>query len=239
MLKIEKSNGRVNKNILIERAGKLLNARLSESKDKKSPILLALSGGSCLDLLPYVAQENLGDLVTVMVLDERYSADPTINNFVQIEQRGFMATARKKGVKEINTMVKEGETREQLSKRFNAEIQQWLEVNSVGAIIATLGMGLDGHTSGIIPGSENFEQIFSENNNLCVVGYTANNQYPERVTTTFNFLRKITWGVLLVVGEEKRNAVNRLMAERGALTETPARIYREIVGEVHFVSDSI
>lgn len=208
---------------------------LRDSKKNNEKVLLCLSGGSALELLNDFDYGVLGSNVTATVLDERFSTDSAINNMAQIEKTGFLGRAKEVGCEIIDTKVRDEETMEELSAGFNMALIRWQENNKDGKIVATAGMGPDGHTSGIIPGSENFDELFREKSGRFVVGYTAANQ-PEdrnkRVTTNFDFLRSVAYAILVVMGDEKIPAKQRLEAVDGSLQETPARIWREVRGNV-------
>lgn len=213
---------------------------LHDCKNKNVPVLLCLSGGSALDLLNNFEFSSLGDNVTVTVLDERFSSDPEVNNMAQIEMRGFLDKAKDTGCSIIDTKVRNEETIEEFSTGFNMALARWIENHKQGKIVATVGMGPDGHTAGIIPGSSNFKELFMQHSGRLVVGYKAANQpmdRVERVSTTFEFLRLVAFAVLIVMGEEKRPALARLMAGQGDLEETPARIWREIPGVAKIYTD--
>lgn len=213
---------------------------LRKCKDKQLNVLLCLSGGSALEILKDFPFDVLGDHVTISVLDERYSIDPKINNTAQIAKTGFLEKAMASGCQLIDTRVAEGDSIEEVVAGYNMGLLRWIENNPKGKIVATVGMGTDGHTSGIIPGSVDFERLFGDDQNNLVVAYSAANQ-PEiqkmRITTTFAFLEKVAFAVMLVLGEGKREALIRLMAEEGTLSETPARIWRSPGNETLVITD--
>jgi 6-phosphogluconolactonase/glucosamine-6-phosphate isomerase/deaminase len=223
-------------------AGVKLNEVLNGTAVAASHVLLLLSGGSSLDILSSIDGDNLGSNVTVTVLDERYSSNPEENNFSQIATTGFYDLAKSKGVNFIETTVK-GLSQEQLAEEFNKQITEWLKNNPGGKIIATIGIGPDGHTAGMMPHPENpekFGALFDDGDeNKLVTPYdaTGRNKYPARITTNMNFMRKIDTAIVYAVGEEKKNAITRVQASKGTLPETPARILREIKGKVYLFTD--
>lgn len=217
-----------------------LAKRLKELKESNAAILLCLSGGSALEILKGFDYTVLGPHVTLTVLDERYSTDPIINNMAQIYATGFVEEAKKRGCGVIDTRILDKESMSQLVIRFNDLLAQWFDSNPSGVVIATAGMGPDGHTSGIIPGSDNFADFFMKESKNYVVGYKAANQSEDRnlrVSTTFNFLRKIDFVVLLILGQEKNTALERVMRQEGRLEETPARIWSETKGQTILFTD--
>lgn len=223
-----------------EYAQKALVSYLTDCKSSGHKVLLCLSGGSALAILDKFPTEVLGPHVTVTVLDERYSTDPKINNMAQIAPTGFLEKATASGCQLIDTRVKVGESIEEVVTGYNMGLLRWIENNPKGKIVATVGMGPDGHTSGIIPGSAGFDRLFGYDQKNLVVSYEAVNQPPEqkiRITTTFSFLEKVAFAVMLVLGESKKEALMRLVADDGTLEETPARIWREPNNETHVVTD--
>lgn len=186
------------------------------------PILFLSSGGSSLEVLEGL---QIGENSMVSVLDERYSTDPLVSNFAQLFERmqpktfipHLSAGYSGKGAGFIDTRVRPHETLQQLAQRFERELRTWKQRNPHGAIVITQGMGADGHTAGIMP-----RYIF-DNPGQWVAGYDA------RVTTTLAFLREmVDYSVAYVTGAKKREALKRLLAREGTLSETPARIMREM-----------
>ncbi len=221
------------KNEVIAQSAKSLNTSLKEASLGNKDCLLLLSGGSALELLEQVNDNYLSSKVTIGVLDERFSPDPQINNMAQLQQTSFYNWAIKKGCQTIDTTVSSEETIEQLASRFQQALSAWKKHHPSGIIVATMGMGPDGHTSGIMPFPESptlFSQLFEQPEKL-VVGYDADGKNPfrYRVTTTNTFLRGfIDQAVVYVTGENKREAMGRLTSKSGSIATTPARILREM-----------
>lgn len=215
---------------LLEQATKELKNILSQDKH----ILFLTSGGSAFDLLKNLEISSRN--ISIGVLDERYSIDPAVNNFSQLQATEFFQKREKMFDKILDTKVLDGESLEDFADRFDSLLKKWKEQNPDGIIVSTMGMGADGHTSGIMPHPENelvFEGLFNDPRKW-VVGYDAGdkNPYPERATTTLAFLKnEIDFAVVYVVGEGKKDALVRVMAENGTLAETPARLaMRSVAG---------
>lgn len=210
-------------------ASKTLEKIMLENSEKN--ILLLFSGGSALSILSSV-KNGLGENITISVLDERYSVDPHVNNFMQIFETLFYSIAKENGCKFIDTRIIRDETIGDLSIRFKKEINGWKEKNPDGLIIITQGMGPDGHTSGIMPYPENkdlFEKQFDDKNNW-VIGYDAGNksQYSKRVTTTLPFLRTVDISIMLVTGKDKAEKLNKVLSETIPAHIFPAVIIKEM-----------
>ncbi len=222
---------------LIQRAQEELSMLLS----KNQPILLLLSGGSSFDLLENLTITNPN--ITVGILDERYSKDPAVNNFLQLQETPFFKTNKEKFKDIFDTSVQGEETLEEFAHRLDKFLKSWKEKNTDGIVVATLGMGPDGHTSGIMPFPENpvlFEGLFCDPRQ-CVVSYNAEgkNKYALRATTTIPFLKDVDYAVGYISGENKREAFERLMAEEGTLAETPSRVLHEMKDVVVFTDISL
>ena len=212
-------------------AGERLNEVLSLSRSDK-PLLLMLSGGSALRLLPLINTEFFDSSITVTVLDERFSSDNKINNFAQITQTTFYEASKARGANFIDTRVQEEETLEGLAARTQKALKDWRASYSGGHVVAILGTGKDGHVSGIMPypeDPETFRKLFM--GDRWVVGYDAGdkNPHPLRVTTTITYLRDLVdIGIVYAVGEEKRSVLEKVLSEQGSVPETPARVLREM-----------
>lgn len=193
-------------------------------------ILLLLSGGSAFKILDYVDTELLNSNCTITVLDERYSQDPTINNFSQLTTLSFYTKAQEKECQFIDTRVENGETQQQLAERFQTELKKWRNQNPEGYIIATQGMGQDGHTSGIMPFPEDqefFNKTFNSENWVVAYDATGKNQFTERVTTTLTFMKLIDVSIFYVTGESKKTVLQEVL-QLGSQAEYPARVIHEM-----------
>jgi 6-phosphogluconolactonase/glucosamine-6-phosphate isomerase/deaminase len=194
-------------------------------------ILLLFSGGSPLEILKYLPKSEFDERVTVGVSDERYSTDPAINNFAQV--RTLLSFKRA-----IDTRPQPNETLEQLGIRFDAALKKWKTDHPTGKILITQGIGLDGHSAGMMPFPENparFNELFN-NPNIWAVGYDAGskNKYPLRVTTTIPFLKMVDLSIVFVCGIAKKKPladvfrVTPLRPPLLKLHEVPGRIIHEM-----------
>jgi len=199
---------------------------------KNVPILFLISGGSCHEITEMLSDAYCDTRFTLGVVDERYSTDPTINNFDQLSQTGFFKDAISHGAHAIDTHVRSDDTIEGFSRRFEDALKEWVLKNPQGISIALIGIGRDGHIAGMMGYPEN-EQLFKkqfEDPDVWVVGYDAGdkNYIPLRVTTTMPFLRKINHSVLYIQGPEKQQALLDVFAPTGGIYETPGRIIHQM-----------
>lgn len=223
-----------------DEASSKLNQVLQKALSANQSVLLLLSGGSALSLLEKIDTENFGPHLTIGPLDERYYEDPKVNNWAQITATDFYKKAQSLDCQFIDTKVQLHETQQQLADRYHTALFEWMENNPTGIIIATVGIGEDGHTAGMMPMPENpkkFMTLF--NGERLAVAYDAGdkNKYPMRVTTTITFFQQINEAVVLVTGNNKKIALENLCTDDGIYAETPARILVDILGNVSVYTD--
>jgi 6-phosphogluconolactonase/glucosamine-6-phosphate isomerase/deaminase len=217
-----------------EVAGKALSELLLEHEAK--PILLMLSAGSALSILDFVPVSGFAPHLTITVLDERYSTDKKVNNFAQLEATNFYNTALRAGVNFISTIVQEGESLDGLRLRFETALRTWKEKYKEGVVIATMGIGADGHTAGIFSGGYGVDF----DGEAWVAGYSVPStvhEYTDRVTVTKTFLRQeVTSAVVFAVGEEKKPHIQKILDGTCVLENLPSCVIREM-REVKLVTD--
>jgi 6-phosphogluconolactonase/glucosamine-6-phosphate isomerase/deaminase len=217
------------KNNITEKAGKALNDMVKDRNGKS--LLMLLSGGSSLQLLDYIEEENVNGDVAFGMLDDRYSYDPNVNSYSLLENTAFYLRSVNRGAVFLNSMPQPDESLELYAERYEAYIKEWMDLYPDGIIRATVGIGPDGHTSGILPHPENpekFEKFF--NGEKLVVGYDVENKNPYRyrLTSTFTLMKKFDQVLTYMTGDNKREALQKVVAEQGTLAETPGRIVRDL-----------
>jgi len=197
------------------------------SKYKNEQILLLMSGGSAFSLLDYFDLSLINPNTTLGLIDERFSTNPNISNYIQLTNTKFFQQAIANRVKKLDFQIKQNDTLESTALRWDYEIKNWINNNPNGKIIATLGIGEDGHTAGIMPGT--YEVNF--NSDKLALGYTVPkeiNQYTERITTTYTFLKKINNAIVYAVGPKKTKIINLITNNESNATETPSYIFKEM-----------
>lgn len=201
-------------------------------KELKTPILLLLSGGSAFEIYDKIDTSVLSSKITIGMLDERYDFDDTVNNFAQLEKTGFFKKADKQNVEYINTYPTMLETQEELAERFEESLRDWKKENPKGKVIAVVGIGSDGHTSGIMPIPEEkkkFEELFEQDK--WVVGYNTEDKipFPERVTTTVTFMKnEIDYAIVYVSDEKKKDILKKVLEKDRPIHEIPGRVINEM-----------
>lgn len=226
----EKTPGRAAKYL-----AKDLSAYLAERKSRGGSTLFLSSGGSALAVLDLLPEDILGSYLTVGVVDERYDETNENNNFTQLSRTNFYKRAFQAGAGFIDTSVKEDQTQEELADSFEEELRGWVGKNPNGKIVATMGVGADGHTSGIMPFSEDkdrFAELFEGSRWVVAYDAGAKNPFSQRITTTMTFLRKLDKIFVFMVGANKKTAFLQ-MQKSGQIAETPARVLKQLNGNIY------
>ena len=201
--------------LCLHRARLALLALLPE----RGPLLLLASGGSCLKLLTPELFARLPQGSAIAPLDERYSYDPEESNTVQIKK----LLPSQSHVRLLGFEVQSDDSLPEVTVRLMETIDDWIAEHPGAPIIATLGIGKDGHTAGILPNSKATHSI-----DVSVVGYVAGDKYPGRVTMSFDFMRRrINHAICYAVGKDKAGAL-QLLEEPSLLANAPCRIMLEM-----------
>lgn len=220
-----------------EQAAKKLEALFKTYE--RQDVLFLTSGGSAMRVLDLVDVSDARQ-VTLSVLDERYSRDADVNNYLLLAQTDFYSDMVEKGAHVIKTVPDVDEELEAFGDRMERQLRNWRLAHKNGIIIATIGMGADGHTVGIFPYPD-MPDMFKDSflSEQWVYAYSAvdKNEYEDRATTTMTFLKKeLTHAVAVIHGEQKQEALVRAMEGEGTLAETPARILQAI-DDVYLYTD--
>lgn len=107
--------------------------------------------------------------------------------------------------------------------------------------VAILGIGADGHTSSIAPNRKDFKNpIFDpEQNHLMVSSFNdPKSFYGERVGMTFLGLSMIDLNIVLIFGQDKKDAMEAVFDD-GKEEDIPARFFKrpEIANKTLFITD--
>lgn len=197
-------------------------------------ILLLFSGGSALALVDHIHPKILSNKHTISVLDERYTLNETESNFSILTHTSFFKQAIKNGAQVIDPRPQEGEPIEKTAMRFDLALKHWHVLHRDGVVIATMGIGPDGHTSGILPMPEDtrtFAKYFLDEK-LCAVGYKTTpekNPFTDRITTTITYLtRHIEHAVVFATGTQKRETLKAVLANTETTSSIPAMVLQKM-----------
>lgn len=188
--------------------------------------LLLLSGGSTpKPLYEQLAQEATINPGAVAEVDERYGEQMhKTSNQRMIQETGLPIYLVKKGIP-YSTILQKGLSLTQTADAYHHAIEDLL--TKYPRSIAILGIGDDGHTSGIAPNRPDFiNPIFGKQNRLVSSFHDASGYFGQRVTTTFAALGKVGMLIPMVFGEKKQEALQKMFS-KGPLEEVPARFYTQ------------
>ncbi len=218
---------------LAKKVGEDISAFLD--KNRKKDILFLLSGGSAFLILDYIKKSSLRENITISVLDERYDITNKNNNFSQLKKTDFFKNAKDAGVKFIDTSIKDDTSENDIEEIFSFGLKKWTKDNPNGIIVATIGVGADGHTSGIMPYPEDkdkFRDLFMSEKWVVFYDASKKNQYAKRITTTITFFKKIDFAFVYIFGKEKKQAFLNMQKE-GDIADVPARAILNIDGNLY------
>lgn len=205
----------------------LKNARqaLLDATTVREPLLLLLSGGSCLDLLTNTFFDHLPEDTVIFPLDERVTSQAEETNVWKIAQR--MPAHMRSRFYECGAHTDLEESLVELGQRFTHHISVWLDAHPNGQIVATLGIGTDGHTAGILPdlNAVRFDSHFEHG---LVASYESGDIYRGRVTVTLPFLRQRVSKVIVYVAGNKKQAAFTMLSQSLPLHQAPCGILSQM-----------
>jgi 6-phosphogluconolactonase/glucosamine-6-phosphate isomerase/deaminase len=210
-----------------EAAAEILVRRLKQDLGAKKRVLWLMSGGSNIAIevaaikgLPAELQPYLA-----IMFDERYGAfGHKDSNLRQLYDAGF-APGR---ATVVPVLTPENLSLEQTAARYDAAAKTAFD--NADVVIAQLGIGPDGHVSGILPGSP------AASARKLVSGYRFG-EY-QRITFTFAALRKVTAAYAFAFGAAKREQLLKLRDKKLPLKTQPAQILKQLP-EAYVYNDQI
>ena len=98
--------------------------------------------------------------------------------------------------------------------------------------VGVMGVGSNVHTSGIFPNSQ-----ASKSSNLAVYD-KVEDKYPERITTTFKALEQFDTFILLMFGNDKKEALDIILNKNeNDIQKYPAVFYRNAKANCYLITD--
>lgn len=191
-----------------------LNTLLSSGRH----IVWFVSGGSCIEpqcrILQSLQANQLSNL-TVMLADERYGAPGHANsNYQQLVDAGFVRAGLK-----FDILLEQGSTLESTVAAYRTGVEA--AINSSNAAIATLGIGTDGHTAGILP---------SFSADAIAEGSVIEYETPQftRISVSPSVLSNLQNAWVFAYGDQKRPIVEQLWQKTEAIMRLPAQVLYDI-----------
>ena len=205
-----------------------LSIRLQTELSSNKRVLWLISGGSniayCVHVMEMLSGPHTKQL-TIMLVDERYGpVGHPDSNWTQLLEAGM---PNKQAT--LLPVLQDDRSFEQTAESYRQQTETAFTTHDL--VIAQLGIGRDGHTAGILPGSPAaLEQ------QALVIGYEV--APYRRITMTFPALRQVQAAYVFAFGESKHEALIRLTTEQVDVTEQPAQILKQIP-EVYLYNDQV
>lgn len=193
---------------------------LTNSLQMSKKVLWLISGGSAIasevNILKALQVSNLTKNLTIMLMDERYGrlGHPD-SNWQQLLNAGVDFSSSN-SIPVLNNPQK---SLQQTAADYAK--QTVTQFAAADVIIGLFGIGPDGHTAGILPGSPATYDTAG-----LVVGY--NTPQFDRVTMTRAVLAKIDIGYVFAFGDAKRPALLDLRAGTKTFSDLPAKLLQDL-----------
>lgn len=206
--------------------------------DRKT--VLYLSGGSTPKALyEQLAQDEMLTPAAVGMVDERYGKKfHASSNETMFKETGLLRYFEMLDIP-FYPIIK---TEMSLIDASGAYDKAYRRLNSIFTRhVGILGVGADGHISSIIPNRSDFKNpMFDRNRKDLLISEFSdpNSPYGKRIGMTFLGLSMLDLEIVLVFGDEKRNALTYLF-EEGSEELIPARFFKrgDIAKKTLFITD--
>ncbi len=218
-----------------------LKARTLLQQELNSTVLLLLSGGRTpKEFYTMLAEEKKNEPGAVALVDERYGTPMHADsNEKMITDTGFLAYCTLRDIP-IYSILQRNLSIQETAESYNQKVTSLLR--QFQSSVAIMGIGLDGHTAGIPSQVERpmaFEYYTSQ-----LISFFKDSKsvqeggYGERITLTFAGLSYIQKFIVLVFGDDKKNALE-LIFRHGSEEEVPARFFKRpnIAKKTLFITD--
>lgn len=188
--------------------------------------LLLLSGGSSPKLLYKLITEKNLQVGAVALVDERYGEVLHINsNEKMIKDTTLIDYLKSKEIPFYGIL--ENDTMKALTDRYEKIVKDLF--NKFSKKVAIMGIGADAHTAGIKPDLDYDHSKY-------VVCYDDKGLFGKRITLTFEALSCIDEFIVLVFGEEKKEALVQMSLGTDR-KQLPAVFFKENPGKVRVLTD--
>ena len=193
--------------------------------------LLALSGGTSVDYRVMLATTEGTEILpgAICVVDERYGEEfHRDSNELLLKNQGIKDFADEECI-ETHKILK-GQKFLKTAKIYKKEIEDLFK--RFKKRVGVMGIGANLHTAGIFPFS------VAAHSPDFVVAEEVDGKFPKRITLTLKALSEFSSFVILVFGENKREALRKLLDESdNDIQAHPAIFYRKAEIKSYLVTD--
>lgn len=183
--------------------------------------VLFLSGGNTpKPLYEQFTKDKKINPAAVYLIDERYG-EPfhTHSNEKMIKDTGFMGYCLARDIPFYRIL--NGKKKKEATHEYEQLLVDLFKTKNKK--IAIMGIGPDGHTAGLPAEISNLKfPIFNKSFAVSIDDFPG--EHSQRITMTFEALKEIDIHVLLVFGQDKKEALQKML-KAGSVREIPARFY--------------
>jgi 6-phosphogluconolactonase/glucosamine-6-phosphate isomerase/deaminase len=207
----------------------ILGAGIGKYLKQDKNVLWLLSGGSNINIEVEILEKlkkdfsaKLKNILAVTLMDERFGpVGHKDSNWQQLGEAGFDFEAVQ-AVPVLNDLdIKE--TVIYFGKKYR-DLEAWADV-----IIGQFGIGSDGHTAGVLPGT------IGVKDQATACSYDGGKF--KRITLTLKTIGNINIAYTFALSESKKEIINKLQNQDLPLGEMPAQILKQIPESYLYSSD--
>ena len=200
-------------------ASQLISDQIKLGLNHKDNFQMALSGGSTPRKTYELLREEIlpWDRVQIMLGDERWvPCDDDSSNALMLRQT-LLASGPGSQASFYPTPTVEFKTPQESAREFSQLIKRIFNNDSPCFDLILLGLGDDGHTASLFPGT----QSLNVRNSLATV---STGKAKERITLTASVISSASKVIFLVSGAAKQTALKRLLDPNESYERTPAKL---------------
>jgi 6-phosphogluconolactonase len=215
------------------RMGKVLRSAIEQSGRAS----FALSGGNTpRPAYAILAEDTRIDFskVDIYWIDERAVPPDSDRSNYRLAKEALFDPAKIPAAN-IHRMRGEAVDLAQAAKDYDQLLRAKLPAGHGGAPafdLAVLGVGDDGHVASLFPGEPTLDET-----RRAVVNVPASGKREARLSVTAPVIEAARAAIVLAVGRNKQDALERVWSTSGDIHHTPARIIRQIRGSITWVID--
>lgn len=224
-------------------AAKRIGTLLRDTIKRRGAVTFALSGGNT----PRPTYERLAaepgvdwNKVSIFWIDDR-AVPPTHERSNYRMAKEALLDRAKVPAANVHRMMGEAADLDQAARDYEAVLRKYVQPGSgpdatgvPSFDVAVMGIGDDGHTASLFPG----EKAVQVRDRLVLAVSAAPSKGREaRLTVSAPVIEQIGTIFVLVAGESKRTALERIWSVSGSTEETPSRILRDTNANIVWVLD--
>lgn len=219
----------------VNKANEVATEILEKYSDFKTALFLS-GGNTPKKLYEYLAEKKRLKAGAVGQIDERYGKrGHRHSNELMIENTKLVKYFESQNIRFYPMLESEKEIQE-CAKNYDEALRFILKY--IPKSVGVLGIGADGHTAGIPAISEIAKKITEDQASL--VSFYEAEKYGPRITLNFQGLGLLDLIIVLVLGQEKREALKKMFTD-GLVEDYPSRFYLrpEIAKKTILITDQV